>query len=51
MKNETAEQRKERKDMYLSRVSAMSGMAENYDEIMAEANEKFESENPIISNE
>ena len=51
MLKESKEQRAERKDMYLSRVSAMSGMAENYDEIMAEANDKFESENPIISNE
>ena len=51
MLNETPQQRAERKDMYLSRVSAMSGMAENYDEIMAEAEEAVESENPIISNE
>lgn len=42
------EYRAERKDMYLSRISALSGFADNYDEIMKEASEKFEKLNPII---
>lgn len=47
MKNETPEQRAERKDMYLSKVSALSGGADNYKEIMKEASDKWEKVNLI----
>lgn len=42
---ETQEQKEERKGMYLARVSNRASRFDNYDEIMKEAEEKWEKEN------
>lgn len=46
MKQETKEQRQERKDMYVSRAVSMAfGADEN--QVIKEAGEKFEEANPV----
>lgn len=41
---------KERKSLYLSRVSAMSHGADNVDEILKAASEKFDKANALYTN-
>lgn len=43
--------REQRKNMWLARVSCLSRGADNYNDIMVEAREKFDKLNPINEND